>query len=240
TTRLADVSLSPISPTPPWRFHTIVSCSRSSRIAERSGSGGVPPIARSPLVISRHTNASMASFFGRALASALSFADPSFPATGGNRAATESSVPIPPGHSRAAAVATAYGARNHEITQTTSAPAATTAATTSNAFFIVQSDETDSTAQSSLVRNCMRPIGAALAIALIACPLFAGFPGTDLILPAVGRVAGAGGSQFYTTVWVTNPNPTPVDFSVDFLLSGQANLHPASVAQTIAPKETRS
>jgi hypothetical protein len=36
----------------------------------------------------------------------------------------------------------------------------------------------------------------------------AGFGGTDLILPAVGRVNGVGGSRFYTTIWVTNPSAT--------------------------------
>ena len=77
-------------------------------------------------------------------------------------------------------------------------------------------------------------------LVLAAIPLFAGFSGTELILPAVGRVAGAGGSQFYTTVWITNPGSTAVDFEIDYLLAGQANLNPARVTQSISPQETKT
>ena len=35
-------------------------------------------------------------------------------------------------------------------------------------------------------------------------PALAGFPSTETYLPAVGRVRGQGGAQFYTTVWATN------------------------------------
>jgi Chaperone of endosialidase/Collagen triple helix repeat (20 copies) len=70
--------------------------------------------------------------------------------------------------------------------------------------------------------------------------LMAGFPGTDLILPAVGRVEGIGGSHFYTTVWVTNPSADGVDVVIDFLRSGQDNQHPASVTVSIAPGETKT
>jgi hypothetical protein len=75
---------------------------------------------------------------------------------------------------------------------------------------------------------------------LFAVPVFANFAGTDLILPAIGRVTGVGGSQFYTTVWITNPGSSPVDFEIAFLLAGQANLNPSRVNQSIAPKETKS
>lgn len=50
---------------------------------------------------------------------------------------------------------------------------------------------------------------------------FAGFAGTDIFLPAAGRVAGAGGSQFYTTVWVSNPSPDIVDVQITFFAAGQ-------------------
>lgn len=64
---------------------------------------------------------------------------------------------------------------------------------------------------------------AAIALSVLwpSLPLFAGFGGTNLILPAVGRVDGIGGSHFYTTIWVTNPSATdtaPVELS--FLRSG--------------------
>src|SRR5260370_18937257 len=75
-----------------------------------------------------------------------------------------------------------------------------------------------------------------IAIAVLLCtPLFAGFPGTDLILPAVGRVEGVGGSQFYTTVWGTNPNATAVEFDIAFLLPGHVNLSPGRVIDCLAP-----
>src|SRR5947207_2353724 len=79
-----------------------------------------------------------------------------------------------------------------------------------------------------------------LAIAAVAINLNAGFPGTDLILPAVGRVEGAGGSHFYTTLWITNPSTAGVDVMIDFLRAGQSNLHPQSVAIALAPGETRT
>lgn len=42
----------------------------------------------------------------------------------------------------------------------------------------------------------------ALTLFWLSAPLVeAGFGGTDLILPAVGRVDGAGGSHFYTSAW---------------------------------------
>jgi hypothetical protein len=70
---------------------------------------------------------------------------------------------------------------------------------------------------------------------------WAGFSGTDLILPAVGRVEGFGGSQFYTTVWVTNPSPTDtVAFEVSFLRGGRSNPSPEKFNDTLAPGATRT
>jgi hypothetical protein len=85
----------------------------------------------------------------------------------------------------------------------------------------------------------MRTVVAIVVVVLLCTPLFAGFPSTDLILPAVGRVEGIGGSQFYTTVWITNPNANAVDFDIAFLLAGQANLSPARVTDSIAPGATK-
>lgn len=65
----------------------------------------------------------------------------------------------------------------------------------------------------------------AVAAAFFVCAdLPAGFGGTDLILPAVARTNGVGGSRFFTTIWVTNPSPTdPVSFQMAFLRGGQPN-----------------
>ena len=66
-----------------------------------------------------------------------------------------------------------------------------------------------------------------------------GFPSTETFLPAVGRVAGQGGAQFYTTVWATNLTAAAVSFEFDFLKQGQANTSPASFSDTLSPGETR-
>jgi hypothetical protein len=63
---------------------------------------------------------------------------------------------------------------------------------------------------------------AVLLGCLFATAVFAGFSGTDLILPGVGRVAGAGGSQFYTTLWLTNSSAESADFTIELLLPGGA------------------
>jgi hypothetical protein len=71
-------------------------------------------------------------------------------------------------------------------------------------------------------------------------PARAGFTGDELILPAAGRVIGAGGEEFITTVWVSNPTPAPVHFQMQFLAAGQANPSPASVTDTLAAGETKT
>jgi len=67
----------------------------------------------------------------------------------------------------------------------------------------------------------------------------AAFTGTDLIVPATGRAPGAGGSQFYTTFWITNPGDSTADVIIQFLLAGQSNTAPASFNDTIAPGATK-
>jgi hypothetical protein len=72
------------------------------------------------------------------------------------------------------------------------------------------------------------------AVALaFASPLFAAFPSTDVILPAAGRVSGANGSEFYTTVWVSNPSDVPVDVQMQFLAAGMPNPTPVTVTDTL-------
>ncbi len=79
-----------------------------------------------------------------------------------------------------------------------------------------------------------------IAAGLIASPLLAGFASVNLILPAVGRVDGSGGSHFYTSVWVTNPSQTEAaQFVIRFLASGQPNPNPATASDSIAPGATK-
>jgi N-acetylneuraminic acid mutarotase len=79
----------------------------------------------------------------------------------------------------------------------------------------------------------------AVAALLAAAALEAGFPSTETFLPAVGRVAGQGGAQFYTTVWATNLTNVPVSFTFDFLKQGQANANPASFSDSLSPGQTK-
>ena len=69
--------------------------------------------------------------------------------------------------------------------------------------------------------------------------IFGGFQSTEVFLAAVGRIAGQGGSQFYTTVWVTNLTGVPVTFTFQFLKQGQANASPVSFQDTLQPGETK-
>src|SRR5215212_7114767 len=84
-------------------------------------------------------------------------------------------------------------------------------------------------------------VAIVLALNLPVVPVAqAGFGGTDLILPAVGRVDGNGGSHFYTTIWVTNPSTTePASFQMSFLRSGQSNPSPATFDDSLAPGATQ-
>lgn len=67
----------------------------------------------------------------------------------------------------------------------------------------------------------------------------AGFAADEVFLPAIGRLPGALGSEFYTTVWVTNLTGVPVSFTFDFLKTGQANPSPASFSDSVAAGATK-
>jgi hypothetical protein len=76
---------------------------------------------------------------------------------------------------------------------------------------------------------------------LIASVVFGGFAANEVYIASVGRGAGAGGSQFYTTVWLTNLSSTnTINFTFSFLKDGQSNLGgiPA-FADSLAPGQTR-
>lgn len=82
-----------------------------------------------------------------------------------------------------------------------------------------------------------------LAVALClfaASSSYANFAGTDLFLPTAGRVLGAGGTEFVTTGWVTNPNEHPVDVQFQFLQAGRANVDPITVSDRLKAGETKT
>ena len=74
---------------------------------------------------------------------------------------------------------------------------------------------------------------------LLASAAFAGFGSTETYLPAVGRVPGKFGAQFYTTVWATNLTGAPQTFTFRLLKAGQSNPSPASFDDTLQPGETK-
>jgi hypothetical protein len=77
-------------------------------------------------------------------------------------------------------------------------------------------------------------------VLLVTISADAAFTGTDLILPAVGRVDGNGGSRFFTTVWVTNPGAQSASFQMQFIASGQTPPAPVSVTDSLAPGTTKT
>ena len=85
----------------------------------------------------------------------------------------------------------------------------------------------------------MKKVIGFLGSFLMAGAAIAGFASSETFLPAVGRVPGQGGAQFYTTVWATNLTGATVNFTFDFLKQGQANTTPASFADTLAPGQTK-
>jgi hypothetical protein len=86
----------------------------------------------------------------------------------------------------------------------------------------------------------VRLLALGLASLGTASLLNAGFAANEVFLPAVGRVPGAAGSQFYTTVWVTNLSATtPITFDFQFLETGQANPAPHTFSDALAAGQTK-
>jgi hypothetical protein len=87
------------------------------------------------------------------------------------------------------------------------------------------------------------PLRVALVIAAAALaaapPALAGFAGTDLFLPMVGRQAGVYPSNWYTTVWVHNPGNQAATAAISFLERNTANPSPPSVDVLVGPGDTQ-
>ncbi len=78
-----------------------------------------------------------------------------------------------------------------------------------------------------------------LLLALAATPVHAGFTGTDVFVPAVARASGAGGSQFYSTLWITNVSGATATFQIQLLRQGQANPTPLVKSDALPAGATR-
>ena len=82
---------------------------------------------------------------------------------------------------------------------------------------------------------------SSLAAVLLAVPVLAGFAGTDLFIPMAGRGAGVYPSNWFTTVYLCNPNATAVSVDLSFLERNKDNVTttPPKVTDTLAPGETK-
>jgi len=85
----------------------------------------------------------------------------------------------------------------------------------------------------------MRSLPYALVL-LLAGPLQAAFTANDILVPAVGRVDGANGSSFFSTLWITNPSDSDAaDVQIEFLAAGQSNVSPPKYNDRIPAGATR-
>jgi len=87
-------------------------------------------------------------------------------------------------------------------------------------------------------RSAFAVAPAALVLFLGAANLLAGFAGTDVFLPMVGRKAGVHPSNWYTTVWLHNPGADAVTAQLSLLERGTSNLLPPWVDVMVAPGDT--
>jgi hypothetical protein len=74
---------------------------------------------------------------------------------------------------------------------------------------------------------------------LAAVPVIAGFAGTDVFLPMVGRQPGVFPSDWYTTVWIYNPSADAVVARLYLLERNTANPSPPWVDVTVPPGDTQ-
>ncbi len=82
-------------------------------------------------------------------------------------------------------------------------------------------------------------IAATVVAFFIAGRAEAGFTGTDLFVPGVARTSGVGGSEFYSTVWITNVSSSPASIRIALLQLGSANPAPVTRTDVIPANETR-
>jgi hypothetical protein len=85
-----------------------------------------------------------------------------------------------------------------------------------------------------------RFVAVAAAIwAVVAAVGLAGFAGTDVFLPMVGRNPGVPLSVWYTSVWIYNPSDTVADVRFSFLERDKVNTAPLYYDLTLQPGESR-
>ncbi len=86
-----------------------------------------------------------------------------------------------------------------------------------------------------------RVLAVVLTTAILAVfPSLAGaaFPETDVFIASAGNGPGAGGSHWYTTLWIHNPTDDPADCTIELLVRNQSNTSPPSYNVTVGADET--
>jgi len=82
-------------------------------------------------------------------------------------------------------------------------------------------------------------VASVLICGLTASPVAAGFAGTDLLIPAAGRSEGIGGSQFHTTMWISNRANRAAHVTIELLLAGTGNGLRPVFTDTIPAEQTK-
>jgi hypothetical protein len=87
----------------------------------------------------------------------------------------------------------------------------------------------------------LRSAVVAVVLAAASGTALAGFAGTDLFIPMAGRGVGAYPSNWFTTVYLYNPNAEVVSVDLSFLERNKDNVAtaPPRITDTLAPGETR-
>jgi hypothetical protein len=73
----------------------------------------------------------------------------------------------------------------------------------------------------------------------VASPVLAGFAATDSYLLSTGRGPGKLGSEWYTTIWLHNPNDTDATVQFSFLQRDRSNTAPLVFDDTVAANSVR-
>ena len=87
-------------------------------------------------------------------------------------------------------------------------------------------------------RRQLRTASALLLTVFTCVAAEAGFSGTDLFLPMVGRQAGVFPSNWYTTVWIYNPGVEAATARIYLLERGTSNPSPPGVDVLVPPGDT--
>lgn len=89
------------------------------------------------------------------------------------------------------------------------------------------------------VKTSVRIVALAVVALTAATLALAGFAGTEVFLPSVGRKPGVAPSQWYTTAWVHNPNAQVANVTFQLLERDKVNSTPLTYNDTLQPGQTK-